>query len=250
MEGEIADAAAQQRILHCFTQADVDAVLYGYLRAHTDLDMPLHSISGIKFIPYQYPQGIHGLLTPISPVPPLSPWLQSNGSQQSSVKSQAFFPPSPSKTMELPSSLAIRHLQIGNLFHVGVFSTNAIPQGTRLGPYTGRLLSLEEIDKSRDNSCIWEVFSNGGVMAYVDGTLDSTNWMKAINCARYKKEQNLIIIQIEGEVFYESMRDIGPGEELLVWYGNDYERYMDIPLSHKEVVPKKVQSISEDTEGE
>ena len=97
---------------------------------------------------------------------------------------------------------------------------------------------------------VLQVFSNGGVMAYVDGTLDSTNWMKAINCARYKKEQNLVIIQIEDDVFYESMRDIGPGEELLVWYGNDYERYMDIPFSHKEVVPKKEKSISEDTEGE
>ena len=62
MEGEIADAAVQQRKLHCFTQADVDAVLYGYLRAHADSDMPLHSISGIKFIPYQYPQGMVFLL--------------------------------------------------------------------------------------------------------------------------------------------------------------------------------------------
>lgn len=47
-----------QKYTYSFTQADVDAVLYGYLRAHSDADMPLHSISGIKFIPYQYPQGI------------------------------------------------------------------------------------------------------------------------------------------------------------------------------------------------
>ena len=58
MEPEEQDQPPNHRRVYSFTQADVDAVLYGYLRAHTDPDMPLHSISGIKFIPYQYPQGI------------------------------------------------------------------------------------------------------------------------------------------------------------------------------------------------
>eukprot|EP00112_Aurelia_sp_Birch-Aquarium-sp1_P009029 Seg2012.6 transcript_id=Seg2012.6/GoldUCD/mRNA.D3Y31 product="Zinc finger protein 787" protein_id=Seg2012.6/GoldUCD/D3Y31 len=48
--------ANHQKYLYNFTQADVDAVLYGYLRAQPETEMPLHSISGIKFIPYQYPQ--------------------------------------------------------------------------------------------------------------------------------------------------------------------------------------------------
>ena len=69
--------------------------------------------------------------------------------------------------------------------------------------------------------------------------------MKAINCARYKKEQNLVVLQVDGEIFYETMRDITPGEELLVWYGNDYERYMDLPIGYK-TVNKKLGSVSED----
>ena len=57
MDADERNKPPNQRNVYSFTQADVDAVLYGYLRAHADPDMPLHSISGIKFIPYQYPQG-------------------------------------------------------------------------------------------------------------------------------------------------------------------------------------------------
>lgn len=84
-------------------------------------------------------------------------------------------------------------------------------------------------------------------MHYIDGTADPKNWMKAINCARYKKEQNLVALQEDGEIFYEVMRDITPGEELLVWYGNDYERYMDLPMGYK-VVSRKLSTVSEDAE--
>ena len=58
MEQDEPDKVPSKCSRYSFTQADVDAVLYGYLRAHTDPDMPLHSISGIKFIPYQFPQGM------------------------------------------------------------------------------------------------------------------------------------------------------------------------------------------------
>ena len=41
------------------------------------------------------------------------------------------------------------------------------------------------------------------------------------------------------------MRDITPGEELLVWYGNSYERYMDLPICFK-AVNRKLSSVSEE----
>lgn len=81
-------------------------------------------------------------------------------------------------------------------------------------------------------------------MNYIDGTSDPKNWMKAINCARYKKEQNLTVLQEDGEIFYEAMREISAGEELLVWYGNDYERYMDLPIGYKAL--NRRSSTSED----
>lgn len=71
--------------------------------------------------------------------------------------------------------------------------------------------------------------------------------MRIINCARYKKEQNLVVLQVDNEIFYETMRDVTPGEELLVWYGNNYERYMDLPIGYKAAI-KKLGSVSEGSE--
>lgn len=111
---------------------------------------------------------MHGLLTPISPMPPpmppLSPWLPSSSIPQSARKQQTFFPPSPKKHVELPPYLAIRQMQIGNLFHVGVFSTDAIPQGTRFGPFTGNVIRLDGLDTTKDNSCVWEVSDEKSVL--------------------------------------------------------------------------------------
>ena len=95
------------------------------------------------------------------------------------------------------------------------------------------------------------MFSNGKVSCYIDGTFEPHNWMKAINCARYRREQNLVILQDKDELFYESSRDVTPGEELLVWYGNDYERYMDIPVGCKITVKVETSgSVSEEDPGE
>ena len=85
------------------------------------------------------------------------------------------------------------------------------------------------------------------MLNFIDGTSDPQNWMRIINCARYKKEQNLVVMQVDSEIFYETMRDVTPGEELLVWYGNDYERYMDLPIGYK-AANKKSGSVSEGPE--
>ena len=102
-------------------------------------------------------KGVHGLLTPVSPIHQLSPWLPSFYTEKSAEKVQTFFPSSAVNTIELPSFATIRHLQIGNLFHIGVFSTEYISQGTRLGPFAGKVLQMDQIDRSKDDSSSWEV---------------------------------------------------------------------------------------------
>ena len=57
--------------------------------------------------------------------------------------------------------------------------------------------------------------------------------MKYVNCARHEGEQNLVLIQEEGELFYEVCIDIAEGSELLVWYGDTYLKYMGIPITMK-----------------
>lgn len=55
--------------------------------------------------------------------------------------------------------------------------------------------------------------------------------MSYVNCARFPKEQNLVAVQCQGQIFYESCKEICQNQELLVWYGDCYEKFLDIPVS-------------------
>ena len=68
-----------------------------------------------------------------------------------------------------------------------------------------------------------QIQRSGKTSHYVDArTVNTSNWMRYVNCARNSHEQNLLAFQYCGSIFYRSLRDVRPGEELLVWYGNAY----------------------------
>ncbi|XP_062302184.1 histone-lysine N-methyltransferase PRDM9-like [Osmerus eperlanus] len=48
--------------------------------------------------------------------------------------------------------------------------------------------------------------------------------MRYVNCARNEEEQNLVAFQHRGAILYRCCRPLAPGEELLVWYGEEYAR--------------------------
>lgn len=84
----------------------------------------------------------------------------------------------------------------------------------------------------------FQIFQDGELTHFVDGAGDQRNWMKYVNCARHEGEQNLVLIQEEGELFYEVCMDIAEGSELLVWYGDTYLKYMGIPITMKTKLTK------------
>jgi hypothetical protein len=51
--------------------------------------------------------------------------------------------------------------------------------------------------------------------------------MRYVTYARDKREQNLIAFQYQGEIFYRTFRDVYPGEELMIWYEDEYSCSMD-----------------------
>ena len=85
---------------------------------------------------------------------------------------------------------------------------------------------------------ISQIFQDGELTHYVDGAGDQRNWMKFVNCARHEGEQNLVLIQEDGELFYEACVDIAEESELLVWYGDTYLKYMGIPITMKTKLSK------------
>ena len=57
--------------------------------------------------------------------------------------------------------------------------------------------------------------------------------MSLVKCARFPEEQNLTAVQVQGQIFYEACKEISPGQELLVWYGDCYTQFLGIPLTLK-----------------
>lgn len=58
--------------------------------------------------------------------------------------------------------------------------------------------------------------------------------MSLVKCARFPEEQNLIALQSKGQIFYEACKEVQPGQELLVWYGDCYVQFLGIPLTLKD----------------
>ena len=57
--------------------------------------------------------------------------------------------------------------------------------------------------------------------------------MGHINCSRTKDDQNLFAFQSNGEIYYHLYKDVLPGTELLVWYGDKYAKELGITTAYE-----------------
>ncbi|XP_077639142.1 PR domain zinc finger protein 14 [Lonchura striata] len=132
-----------------------------------------------------------------------------------------------------PAGLSVLRVAYGDVSQLGVFCTDPIPKGVRFGPFQGKVVNTSEIKTYDDNSLMWEIFEYGGLSHFIDGKGSTGNWMSLVNCARFPEEQNLTAIQCQGQIFYETCKEIFPNQELLVWYGDCYVQFLGIPISLK-----------------
>ncbi|CAL8311498.1 unnamed protein product [Merluccius merluccius] len=159
----------------------------------------------------------------------------SPGKTGMSVSDGPMAPPD-ADALDLPAGLTVRRTTCGHVSQYGVFTADqtGVPQGSRFGPFQGKLVNTSEIKTFDDNTLMWEVFANGRLSHFVDGRGGSGNWMSLVKCARFPEEQNLVAVQVQGEIFYEAHKEVPPGRELLVWYGDCYVQFLGIPLNLKE----------------
>jgi len=132
--------------------------------------------------------------------------------------------------VSLPEQVTIAPSSIPGV-QLGVFSTCWIKEGTQMGPYTGRIVKIEELSSDVDNSLMWEVLNEDGSVSHFLDAKDENprNWMGFVNCARNEQEQNLDVFQYGGNIYYRAVKDIPPDQELLVWYGGTYVQFLGIP---------------------
>ncbi|XP_072269394.1 PR domain zinc finger protein 14 [Pyxicephalus adspersus] len=182
-----------------FTEDDLNTVLYGYTTG-PDAKGAQHAISGLRI-----PDSSAGL----------DPQILDTDS------------------LQLPEGLTIIRTMYGGIPKCGVFCTYIIPKGMKFGPFQGKVVNTSEIKTYDDNSMMWEIFEDGKLSHFIDGKVASGHWMTLVSCARFPEEQNLIAVQSEGEIYYETCKEILPNQELLVWYGDCYLQFLGIPVSLK-----------------
>ncbi|XP_056591728.1 histone-lysine N-methyltransferase PRDM9-like isoform X2 [Triplophysa dalaica] len=132
--------------------------------------------------------------------------------------------------LTLPVGLEVLTSNIPNA-GLGVFNHGEIlPIGAHFGPYEAEESKMEEAVSSGYSFVICK---RRHLNEYIDARREThSNWMRYVNCARSEEEQNLVAFQYKEAILYRCCRPIKTGEELLVWYGEEYARDLDVTFDH------------------
>ncbi|KAM9461124.1 histone-lysine N-methyltransferase PRDM9-like isoform 1-T1 [Clarias gariepinus] len=122
----------------------------------------------------------------------------------------------------LPPGLEVQESSIPNA-GLGVFNKGeTVPVGAHFGPYQGELVDRED---AMNSGYSWVIRMSGQCEEYIDASRETqANWMRYVNCSRNEEEQNLVAFQYRREILYRCCRPINPGQELLVWFDEDYTK--------------------------
>ncbi|MBV9988557.1 MAG: SET domain-containing protein-lysine N-methyltransferase [Chitinophagaceae bacterium] len=105
----------------------------------------------------------------------------------------------------------------------GLFTKVAIPKGTLITEYTGRVSTWNELSRLPDNAYLFYVTRNHVIDAkpYKTSLARFANDARGIN--RMKGiTNNCEYVTVKKRVYIKAKRNIEPGEEILVGYGREY----------------------------
>nr|XP_057936646.1 PR domain zinc finger protein 10 [Doryrhamphus excisus]XP_057936647.1 PR domain zinc finger protein 10 [Doryrhamphus excisus]XP_057936648.1 PR domain zinc finger protein 10 [Doryrhamphus excisus]XP_057936649.1 PR domain zinc finger protein 10 [Doryrhamphus excisus]XP_057936650.1 PR domain zinc finger protein 10 [Doryrhamphus excisus]XP_057936652.1 PR domain zinc finger protein 10 [Doryrhamphus excisus] len=123
----------------------------------------------------------------------------------------------------------------------GVFCKRRIPKRTQFGPVEGPLVPESELQDNYIHLKLSVLDAEKDGEKSEDTWLDlsdedSCNWMMFVRPAENHLEQNLVAYQYGAEIFYTSIKNIEPKQELKVWYA----------ASYAEFVNQKIHSVTEE----
>lgn len=73
------------------------------------------------------------------------------------------------------------------------------------------------------------IADSGPDKLFIDGKNENiSNWLRYVNCARNAFEENTDTFNCGSKKFYYTIKDVHPNNELLVWYGTSYGKWLDI----------------------
>ncbi|XP_077497783.1 PR domain zinc finger protein 14-like [Amblyomma americanum] len=100
---------------------------------------------------------------------------------------------------------------------VGVFTLKALPEGLHFGPYHG-----VKVDCIESGGCTWPVHRCVKFFVVDGRQQERDHWMNNVNYSPSKRRQNLVALLFNGDIYYRTLRNVGPGEELLVGYSTSF----------------------------
>ncbi|XP_028274712.1 MDS1 and EVI1 complex locus protein isoform X9 [Parambassis ranga] len=119
----------------------------------------------------------------------------------------------PQEDLNIPLDFELRGSAVpgGGL---GIWSRRRVNMGERFGPYEG-----EHRPYLQDPTQGWEILDGSGHVKFcVDASKPNIgSWLKHIQFAPAAKQHNLTACQIDDQIFYKVIREIFPGEELLLF---------------------------------
>ncbi|XP_018612385.1 PR domain zinc finger protein 1a isoform X1 [Scleropages formosus] len=146
----------------------------------------------------------------------------------------------------LPRNLLFKHPPDSKEV-IGVASKEYIPKGTRFGPLVGQCYTAESVPKDANRKYFWRIYSKGEFIHFVDGLDESkSNWMRYVNPAHTKQEQNLAACQSGMSIYFYTVKPILPHEELLVWYCPEFAQRLNYPPTGELMMEKLKQTLMED----
>ncbi|XP_075956411.1 PR domain zinc finger protein 10 isoform X1 [Anarhichas minor] len=127
----------------------------------------------------------------------------------------------------------------------GVFSKRRIPKRTQFGPVEGHLVSQSELQDHylHLKLCVLDAETDGEKSddMWLDlSDEDRCNWMMFVRPAENHLEQNLVAYQYGSEIFYTSIKNIQPKQELKVWYAASYAEFVNQKIHNVTEEERKV----------
>jgi len=109
---------------------------------------------------------------------------------------------------------------------LGLFTRRKIEQGTIIGEYIGRVISVKQSDTDPeiDARYLFHVNRRGRDDIVIDaGDPCTSAFTRYVNATFSDEQQNTAFFQWSERIFLKATRDIPANTELLTWYGDDTE---------------------------
>ncbi|KAI1893664.1 hypothetical protein AGOR_G00126030 [Albula goreensis] len=114
----------------------------------------------------------------------------------------------------------------------GVFSKRRIPKRTQFGPVEGPLVRQSELQDNYIHLkvCMQDLAKEGERTEEIWVELsdeERCNWLMFVRPAQNHLEQNLVAYQYGPSIFYTTIKNIQPKQELKVWYAASYAEFVN-----------------------